>query len=92
MTISLIFCLIVVAILVGCVIILVRTVKRMQSEREFLEDRIEQMTIMNNKLRAGRHDYLNNMQIVYGMVELGEYDELYEFLKQIGRASCRERV
>lgn len=81
MTISLIFCLIVVAILVGCVILLVRTVKRMQSEREFLEDRIEQMTIMNNKLRAGRHDYLNNMQIVYGMVELGEYDELYEFLK-----------
>ena len=51
MTISLIFCLIVVAILVGCVIILVRTVKRMQSEREFLEDRIEQMTICLNLLQ-----------------------------------------
>ena len=83
MEISLIFCLIVVALLVGCVIALVAVIRRMQMFQTEMEERVDQLSQMNAKLRASRHDALNQMQIVYGMAELGEYDELKEFLQPI---------
>lgn len=85
MTISLIFCLIVVALLVGCVFALVAVIRRMQTLQTEMAERVEQLSQMNSKLRAARHDALNQMQIVYGMAELGEYDELKEFLEPIYR-------
>lgn len=83
MEISLIFCLIVVVLLVGCVIALVAVIRRMQKVQVEMTERAEQLSQMNMKLRAARHDALNQMQIVYGMAELGEYDELKEFLEPI---------
>ena len=78
---SLIFCLVIALLLVSCVIALVAVLKRMQSMQSETEERINQLVELNTRLRANRHDYLNNMQIVYGMVELGEYEELREYLE-----------
>lgn len=83
MKISLVFCLIVVVLLVGCVIALVAVIRKMQIVQVEMTERAEQLSQMNMKLRAARHDALNQMQIVYGMAELGEYDELKEFLEPI---------
>lgn len=81
MTISLIFCLCVVLLLVACVVTLLLTMRKMQTRQNDMEERIQQMNEMNAKLWSNRHDYLNNMQIVYGMVEMEEYEELHAFLE-----------
>ena len=36
---------------------------------------MENLEKLNSKLREQRHDYLNQMQIVYGLLELEEYEE-----------------
>lgn len=38
---------------------------------------------LNLKLRSQRHEYLNEMQVVYGLLELGEYREAYQYLKPV---------
>lgn len=35
---------------------------------------------MNRELRTQRHDYLNHLQVVYGLMELEEYEELHNYL------------
>lgn len=37
----------------------------------------------NSKLREQRHDYLNQIQIVYGLLELEEYEEAREYLRPV---------
>jgi sensor histidine kinase regulating citrate/malate metabolism len=67
--------------LVGCVAALLLTIRKTQDRQKAMEERIQQLVEMNSRLRANRHDYLNNMQIVYGMLELNEYEELHRFLE-----------
>lgn len=38
---------------------------------------------LNRRLREQRHDYLNQLQIVYGLLELEEYEEAQEYLKPV---------
>ncbi len=38
---------------------------------------------LNGKLREQRHDYLNQMQIVYGLLELEEYEDAREYLRPV---------
>lgn len=38
---------------------------------------------LNRRLREQRHDYLNQLQIVYGLLELEEYEEAREYLKPV---------
>lgn len=38
---------------------------------------------LNRKLREQRHDYLNQIQIVHGLLELGEYESAREYLKPV---------
>ena len=38
---------------------------------------------LNSTLRAQRHDYLNHLQVVYGMMELEEYADLHKYLEPV---------
>ncbi|MDF2540520.1 MAG: hypothetical protein K0S47_238 [Herbinix sp.] len=38
---------------------------------------------LNIKLRAQRHDYLNHFQIIYGLMELNEYEEAKQYLTPV---------
>lgn len=80
MTTNLLFMLCSVLLLVGCVVALILTIKKTNYRQKAMEERIQQLVEMNSRLRANRHDYMNNMQIVYGMLELNEYEELRNFL------------
>ncbi len=51
----------------------------MDSVRKSYQD-LEQL---NAKLRTQRHEYLNEMQVVYGLLELKEYEEAVAYLKPI---------
>lgn len=44
---------------------------------------LEQMNGLNNTLRAQRHDYLNHLQVVYGLMELEQYDDATEYIEKV---------
>lgn len=50
-----------------------------QSYRESMEN----LENLNRKLREQRHDYLNQIQIVYGLLELEEYQEAREYIQPV---------
>ena len=40
---------------------------------------------MNRRLREQRHDYLNHFQVIYGLLELNEYEEARKYLAPVFR-------
>ncbi len=78
---ELIFCLVVVGLLAACVLALVVSVIRMQRRMEAQQEKIKNLIQLNAKLRSSRHDYLNSMQVAYGLMELNEYEELHKYLE-----------
>lgn len=48
-----------------------------------IEDTIKNLEELNTTLRAQRHDYINHMQIVYGLLELDEYQDAKEYLEPV---------
>lgn len=45
-----------------------------------LVESIQNLEELNTKLRAQRHDYLNHFQVIYGLMELQEYEEAKNYL------------
>lgn len=83
MEISLIFSLIAVVALGICVILLFRAIASQRKEYDMLLQSYNNMESLNQKLRAQRHDYLNHLQVVIGMLELEEYDNLKKYLDPV---------
>ena len=82
-TFYLVLCGILVVILIACIIALVRIYNRLMKRNETLRESIENLSRFNDKLRMDRHDYLNHLQVVYGLMELEEYDEMNAYLKKV---------
>jgi len=83
MTGELLFCLIVVLILVICVCAILLQYKRLRLQYIQLQESLKNLEQLNYELRAARHDYLNHMQVVYGMLELEEYENLREYVEPV---------
>lgn len=83
MTINILFCLIVVAVLIFCIGMMLKLLYRLKCSYEALEDSYRNLEQLNSTLRAQRHDYLNHLQVVYGMMELEEYEELHRYLEPV---------
>lgn len=77
------FCLAVALILMVCLIRAILLQERQRRQYENLMASYQQLQSMNETLRSQRHDYLNHMQVVYGMLELQEYEELHRYLAPI---------
>ena len=82
-TFYLVLCGIMVVILIACIIALVRIYNRLMKRTEILRESIENLSRFNDRLRMDRHDYLNHLQVVYGLMELEEYDEMNSYLKKV---------
>jgi len=48
-----------------------------------IEETIKNLEELNTTLRTQRHDYINHMQIVYGLLELDEYKDAKEYLAPV---------
>ena len=83
MDISLFFCLGVVLILMACLLWILILHQRLRRRYETLVESYNSIQELNGQLRSQRHDYLNHLQVVYGMLELEEYEELHEYLAPI---------
>ncbi len=79
----LILCVILVVVLAGCIVILAKNYMKLLSSNDALRESIDNLCRLNDKLRMDRHDYLNHLQIVYGLMELEEYDEMNSYLRKV---------
>lgn len=52
-------------------------------QKQNYQESMENLENLNTKLREQRHDYLNQIQIVYGLLELGEYEEARKYLRPV---------
>ena len=59
-----------------------RTRRRERTISE-LQQTNDQMDALNLKLRAQRHDFLNHIQVVYSLLEMGESQEASDYLERI---------
>jgi sensor histidine kinase regulating citrate/malate metabolism len=71
------------AVLMFSLVILVRSYIRLMNRNKVLLESIHNLGELNNKLRMDRHDYLNQLQVVYGLMELEEYDEMNSYLRKV---------
>ena len=83
MTIYLGLCLTVTAVLLLCIGVMLKFLHRLKGSYEALEESYRNLEQLNSTLRAQRHDYLNHLQVVYGMMELEEYEELHQYLEPV---------
>ena len=56
---------------------------RLSVKLEGLDETVTQMTDLNTALRAQRHDFLNHLQVVYSLIEMGEYAEANRYIEQV---------
>lgn len=83
MKISLYFCLVAVVLLMICILVLLSLYQRLHQKYEDIQESYKHLEELNGTLRAQRHDYLNHLQVVYGMMELEEYGELHDYLEPV---------
>lgn len=83
MTISLAFCFTAIVILAICFFLLLLTYRKLRQLYDDLQESYSQLENLNGELRAQRHDYLNHLQVVYGLMELKEYGELLNYLQPV---------
>ena len=76
-------CVISVVILVTCILLLLKSYLRLKNRNETLRESIENLGRLNDKLRMDRHDYLNHLQVVYGLMELKEYEDMNSYLRTV---------
>ncbi len=83
MTVSIQFLLLAVLALLSCIIVFVTIYTRLRQQYDALVSSYRNLERLNSDLRAQRHDYLNHLQVVYGLMELEEYEELKTYLAPI---------
>lgn len=83
MKISIILCLVAVALLVMCLVGLLVAIKRLKDQQECVLKNYENMVELNSRLRTQRHDYMNHLQVVLSMIELEEYESLKDYLEPV---------
>lgn len=54
-----------------------------RSKNDYMAEAMLNLEELNTRLRAERHDYLNHFQVIYGLMELGEYEEAKDYLDPV---------
>ncbi len=83
MKINLIFTFGAVMILAICLAALMIAYRNLNKHYIDLQSSFQNLEKLNHVLRSQRHDYLNHLQVVYGLMQLEEYAELEQYLAPI---------
>ena len=57
--------------------------RKIARQSEMLEEAYGQLEDLNATLRAQRHDFKNHLQVVFGLIELREYQEAQEYIERV---------
>ena len=67
--------------------------RRLITQLDDMDETIDAMGQFNNTLRAQRHDFLNHLQVVYSLIEMGEYQEANDYIEQVyGKITAVSKV
>ena len=55
----------------------------LRDRNDNLTESMKNMEDLNTKMRAQRHDYLNHFQVIYGLMELEEYEEAKKYINPV---------
>lgn len=78
-------CVVLAVTLVTSIAFFLKSYIRLLSRNKILRETIENLGRLNDRLRMDRHDYLNHLQVVYGLMELGEYENMDSYLRRVYR-------
>jgi two-component system, LytTR family, sensor histidine kinase AgrC len=53
------------------------------SEQGMLKSTLEELEMVNRTLRGQRHDFINNLQVVYSLIEMDEYAEAKDYIEKV---------
>ncbi|MBQ9613328.1 MAG: GHKL domain-containing protein [Lachnospiraceae bacterium] len=71
------------AVLAVSLVVILWQYHRLRSAFERLQETLKDLESLNFRLRAERHDHLNQMQVAYGLLELNEYEELRKYMEPL---------
>jgi two-component system sensor histidine kinase AgrC len=57
--------------------------RRLDRESDMLEDALSRVNELNGTLRAQRHDFMNHLQVAFGLIDMGAYDEARAYIEQV---------
>lgn len=83
MKIGIMFCFVAVIVLMICILVILGLYGKLRRNYMALSESHHNLEALNSTLRAQRHDYLNHLQVVYGLMELQEYDDLRTYLDPV---------
>ena len=77
--------LLLVLILIANYVLMRRALTYLNAERGLaeIEATLTSATDLNRKLRAQRHDFMNHLQVVYSLIELGEHQEALAYMDRV---------
>lgn len=53
------------------------------SRNDMLKQTLSQLEDLNKTLRAQRHDFMNHLQVVYGLIELEEFKDTMDYIEKV---------
>jgi sensor histidine kinase regulating citrate/malate metabolism len=53
------------------------------SQYDFIKDTLDKVEDLNKVLRAQRHDFMNHLQVVYGLMEMDEYNDAKDYIEKV---------
>lgn len=56
---------------------------RVNFQNNMIREALNSVENLNNLLRSQRHDFLNHLQVVYGLIEMDEYDEARNYINKV---------
>jgi len=59
------------------------SLKRVHNRYSALNNTLSQIEALNNTLRAQRHDFLNQLQVMYSLLEMNEYLEARQYIENV---------
>ncbi len=57
--------------------------RRLSDQAGMLEDSLSNLETLNVEMRKQRHDFMNHLQVVYSLVELGESDSACDYIERV---------
>lgn len=54
-----------------------------EKQYQMLQDTFAGMEVLNNTLRAQRHDFLNHLQVVHSLIEMDDYGEARDYIGKV---------
>lgn len=57
--------------------------RKVKEQADMLENALGQLEDLNDTLRAQRHDFMNHLQVVFSLIELGEHKSAANYIEKI---------